>query len=106
MRFKNRELLIGQAWQDQPLSTTDKYFHVDLPGAARLLRIRDVQLLCRCMQIPIKKKKNKKYIFNNFYYYYCYYISFIINNTICMDNLLTFLHDRTIFFKSYSADKP
>ena len=61
MRFKNRELLIGQAWQDQLLSTTDKYFHVDLPGAARLLRIRDVQLLCRCMQIPIKNKI--KYLF-------------------------------------------
>lgn len=92
--FKNRALSIDRTWPDQPLSTIGKCFHADHPGVVKLLRIRDVQLQCHCMQIPRIFRNNFKSI--------CFY--FLIQRIVQFP--ITFLHDRTIFFRSYSADKP
>lgn len=86
--LRSRGLWVGQAWPNQISLATGKCSHVGHPVAAALLRIPGARSQFHCTQIPAKNKP--KISFKSF-----------------LHGLKpTFLHARTIFFKSYSELSP
>lgn len=88
MPIRNRAPSAAPAWPVQTWSATGKCSHAGHPATAAPHRIPRVPQRYRCTQIPGQKR--------------CVNVCATLLSSLA----LTFLHARTIFFRSYSAERP